>query len=56
LKADIEGQVEAELIQVEVQAAVQIANKDVDGVDAEVGVLAVEADGSSAAHGGDYRV
>ena len=46
---------ESELIQVEFQAAILISDKNVDGVDAEVGILPVQANGSSACPGGDYK-
>ncbi len=41
LKADIKGQVKSELIQVEPQASVLIADENVDRVHAEVGEVAV---------------
>src|ERR1700722_15677714 len=36
-KADVEGQMEPELIQVEIQAAILVSNKDIDSVNAQVG-------------------
>ncbi len=45
LKTHIEGQTESKLIQVEPQASVLITNEDVDGVDAEVGVVAIMVPG-----------
>jgi hypothetical protein len=56
LKTSIESQMESKLIQVEIQAAILIANKNVDGVNTQVRVLPVQANGGSgAAHGGNYR-
>ena len=42
LKAHIKGEVEPELIYVEPQASVLIANKNVDRVNAEVGIIAIQ--------------
>ena len=41
LKAGVQGQIESELIPVELQAAILIFDKNVDCVNAEVGVLPV---------------
>jgi uncharacterized protein (TIGR03437 family) len=67
LKACIQGQIESELIHVELKTAILILDKDVDSVNPQVRVLAVQANGgvahsnlshtsscSSAAHAGDY--
>lgn len=43
LDARVEDELEAEAVHVEVQAAVEIANEDGDGLKAEVGVVAIEA-------------
>ena len=37
MEADVVGQVEAQLIDVEAEAAVEVADEDLGGVDAEVG-------------------
>jgi hypothetical protein len=44
LKAAVEGEIESELIQIEAQAALLIADEYPDGVDSEVGVPSVQAD------------
>ena len=41
LQADVIGQIESQLIYVKLQAAVLIANEDIDGINAEVGILAI---------------
>src|SRR5271154_161563 len=56
LKVRIQNQMESELIHVEFETAILIFDKDVDSVNPQVGVLAVQANGGSgAAHAGDYR-
>jgi hypothetical protein len=43
LKARIEGQIESELIQVELQASILIAHENVHSVQAKVGILTIQA-------------
>jgi hypothetical protein len=42
LEADVEGKAESELLHVELETFVLIANKDVDRVDAEVGLVGID--------------
>jgi hypothetical protein len=44
LKAGIKSQIESELIQVKGQTAILIFHKNIDRVDAQVGILPVQAD------------
>ena len=56
LKADIQSQIESQPIPVEFQTPILIFDKNVDGVNAEVGILAVQTNGGYAAHGRNYRL
>ena len=52
LEFGVVGEVEAELVDVEAEATVLVADVDVDGVDAEVGRVVRGWRGGG--HGGDY--
>src|SRR5260370_38576989 len=62
LNAGVKNQLEAELIEVKAQAAVEVANVDRDRLKAQVRVLAIQADSGAiyqlatgVAHGRDYK-
>jgi hypothetical protein len=64
LKPGVERQIESKLGQVEIQAAILISHEHVDSVDAQVGVLPVQANGrliwsiarNGTAHCRNYRL
>jgi hypothetical protein len=55
LKVDIQSQIESQAIPVEFQTPIMLFDKNVDGINAEVGILPIEANVGSAAHGRNYR-
>jgi hypothetical protein len=62
LSAGVKDQLEAELIEVKIQAAVEIANIDRNRLEAQVGVLAIQSNSRAVnqlarrvAHGRDYK-
>ncbi len=54
LKLDVVGEVEAELVEVEAEAAVEVADEDLSGMDAEVG-LRLGGGSGAGGHEGDYK-
>jgi hypothetical protein len=54
LELDVVGEVEAELVEVEAEAAVEIANEDLGGMDAEVGG-GRRSGWDACGHGEDYK-
>jgi hypothetical protein len=59
LHADVEGQIESELIQVETQASLLVANKDIHRMHTEVralfSALVCYSGGKRTGHGDDYK-
>ena len=68
LKANIKGQIESKLIEIEPQASILIANEDIDRIDAEVATIAIvvlatlrqsrlirQTERWGAGHGGYYK-
>ncbi len=54
MEFDVVGEVEAELVEVETQATIEIADEDLGGMDAEVGGRRRGGWGASG-HAGDYK-